>query len=127
MKINREKFEIEFYDKDNNFINSIGIGSTRIQNSLFVEMVKKVENELIDYKNFCPDEYKSLINSLVENPVLFFSQWDHIKIIEPNFLMLTINKAIENLILKEKYINNWKVRRSLSYPQSKFNCRCNQR
>lgn len=127
MKINRETFHIEFYDKDGSFINSIHIGSTTIKNSLFIEMVKNLENELIDYKNFCPDEYKSLINSLVENPVLFFFNWDHIKIIEPNLLRLTINKAIENLILKEKYLNNWKVRRLLSYPKSKFNSRCNQR
>lgn len=127
MKINREKFEIEFYDKDNNFINSIGIGSTRIRNSLFVEMIQNLENELRDYKIFCPEEYKRLINNLVANPVIFLSGWDDIKTVEPNLLISQINRAIEVLYFRENYINNWKVRRSLSYPESKFNCRCNER
>lgn len=79
MKINREKFHIEFYDKDGNFINSIHIGSTRIRNSLFVEMVEELENELIDVKKFNSDEYKRQINCLVENPVMFLNARSFLK------------------------------------------------
>lgn len=79
MKINRETFEIEFYDKDGNYINSIGIGSTRISNRLFVEMLEELENELIDYKEFDPDEYKRQINCLVENSVMFLNARNFLK------------------------------------------------
>lgn len=108
MKINRETFEIEFYDKDSNFINSIGIGSTRIRNSLFVEMIEELENEqmIIDLRNFVPDEYKRIVNDLVNNPIAFFQRWEFYKILNRNFLTKSINRALENLMI-EKTIKNW--------------------